>query len=33
MYINKFVEKLLKYRLLFKDILTLLELYYRDAWL
>ena len=29
----KFVAKLLKYRILFKDILTFLELDYRDALL
>ena len=28
---NKFVEKLLKYSIMFKDILTFLVLYYRDA--
>ena len=28
---NKFVAKLLKHRILFKDILTLLELDYRKA--
>ena len=31
--ISKFVAKLLKYRLLFKDILTFLGLDYRDATL
>ena len=29
--VSKFVEKLLKYRILFKNIPTLLGLYYRDA--
>ena len=29
--VNKFVAKLLIYRILFKDILTFLELEYRDA--
>ena len=29
--LSKFVEKLLKYRIIFKDILTFLELDYRDA--
>ena len=28
---NKFVEKLLKYRIMFKDILTFYGLDYRDA--
>ena len=31
--ISKYVEKLLKYRILFEDILTFLELGYRDALL
>ena len=30
--VSKFVEKLFKYRILFKDILTFLELYYRGAF-
>ena len=29
--VSKFVEKLLKYRIMFKDILTFLEFDYRDA--
>ena len=29
--VSKFVEKLLKYRIMFKDILTFLGLDYRDA--
>ena len=29
--LNKYVEKLLKYRLIFKDIFTFLGLDYRDA--
>ena len=29
--LSKFVEKLLKYRIMFKDIPTFLGLYYRDA--
>ena len=31
--VSKFVEKLLKYRIIFKDILTFLGLDYRDALL
>ena len=29
--VSKFVEKLLKYRIMFKDILTFLEFDYRDV--
>ena len=30
--VSKFVEKLNKYRIMLKDILTFLELAYRDAY-
>ena len=29
--VSKFVAKLIKYRILFKDIITFLGLYYRDV--